>query len=279
MAIMRYLAAVAVVFTTRVLLITAAPARRLAPEPDMQLRPIVGTVLPPDTQTAPPMPVQMPLPPLPPIGDKFLPTLAPIAKVQTGLSKKQRILGFFLKSDPDGVVIPLEPGVYTDEMKQQMQIMEQMIAVVTLVVGLVFLCGVVFVAHQYKIHKDEASRYMCREDLQGDFKTGLCDCFADLPGFLFAFLCPWIRWSDNVSMVAQDGSAEAPGKIPILGFWIAFATVTILTLLETVGGGMVTIILIGVLAYFRQKFRQAFDMKVNAGSFIQDIVLYCCCSC
>jgi len=35
---------------------------------------------PPRAQTPPPMPVQIPLPPLPPIGDQFLPTLAPVPR-------------------------------------------------------------------------------------------------------------------------------------------------------------------------------------------------------
>jgi len=140
-------------------------------------------------------------------------------------------------------------------------------------------CLVTFVAYQYRIHKAEPkiSKYESQEDFES-FKTGLFDCWDDLPLCCLVFQCPWIRWAENINSVSNP-RAESD-KIPILGFWTAFATFLVLTMLSSPGGLLVWVITACILAFFRQKLRKAFSMKNNTGSCLQDSALYlCCCYC
>jgi len=257
---------------------------------------VVATALP-RAPTAPPMPVQMPLPPMPPLGKQFLPTLAPAARrpapsaalslLGEELQEVEQLLGpsrpdstfSWLKQDPLAVTSP--PG--TQEAAQEaMQAFHHMLMLIVFVLSSCLALAVTFVAYQYRIHKADplATPYQSRDDFQS-FQTGLCDCWDDLPLFCFITTCPWIRWAENMSMVAKDApSGTEPSKMPILGFWIAFGTFLALTLLCNPGGILVWIVTAFVLAYFRQKLRQAFSMKNNTGSCLQDCLGYlCCCYC
>lgn len=137
---------------------------------------------------------------------------------------------------------------------------------------------VIVVAYQYRKHKVAArpSRYESHEDFQG-FKTGLFECWDDLPLCCFVFQCPWIRWAENISMVSNPRVEQ--GRIPILGFWVAFAMFLALTMLSGPGGPLIWMVTACILAFFRQKFRRAFSMKTNTGSCLQDCCLYLCCCC
>lgn len=248
----------------------------------------------PQAQTPPPMPAQVPLPPMPPIGKEFLPTLAPTADTERHggrvslLQQAEHVVGdvlepekftievFRIKEDP--LVVSAPPGA--DEAATAA--IRQLRMMLTTIIFLSSCCcaGVItFVAYQYKTHKAEkvSSKYGGHEDFK-DFKTGLFDCWNDLPLCCFIFQCPWIRWAENISMVS-NAQAE-PGKVAILGFWIAFATFLVLTMLSHVGGVLIWVITACVLAFFRQKVRKAFSMKNNTGSCMQDFLLYlCCCYC
>jgi len=268
-------------------------------------QPVPVATWPPRAQTAPPLPVQMPLPPLPPIGEQFLPTLAPAAKAyglyntamnsgnaatlpQFGGGEVQELERFLepgwpgtglealLRRPP--LVVSAPPGT-DDAATASIRALRTLILWMMIFMSCLGVMGVTCVAYQYRSHKatPAVSKYGSHEDFQS-FKTGLFDCWDDLPLFCFVFQCPWIRWAENVSTVS-NASAE-PGEIPILGFWIAFATFLLLTVLSNAGGPLVYIITVCFLAYFRQKFRRAFSMKSNTGSCLQDFFLYlCCCYC
>lgn len=256
---------------------------------------VVATALP-RSQTAPPMPVQMPLPPMPPIGKQFLPTLGPAAARPTApaaalsllgeeMEEVEQLLGpsrpastfSWLKQDPLAVTSP--PG--TQEAAQEaMQALHHMLMLIVFVGSSCLALAVTFVAYQYKVHKADplATPYQSRDDFQS-FQTGLCDCWHDLPLCCFITTCPWIRWAENMSMVSS-GTSPSPSKTPILGFWVAFGTFLALTMLCNPGGILVWVVTACVLAYFRQKLRQAFSMKNNTGSCLQDCLGYlCCCYC
>lgn len=259
---------------------------------------VVATALP-QAQTAPPMPVQMPLPPMPPLGKQFLPTLAPVARrpapaaalslLGEELQEVEQLLGpsrpastfSWLKQASEPLAVTSPPG--TQEAAQEaVQALHHMLMLIVFVTSSLIALVVVFVAYQYRSHKADpsANPYQSRDDFQS-FKTGLFDCWDDLPIFCFIIQCPWIRWAENLSMVSRDGSNEtAPSKMPILGFWIALGTFLALTLLCNPGGILVWMVTACVLAYFRQKLRQAFSMKNNTGSCLQDCLGYlCCCFC
>jgi Cys-rich protein (TIGR01571 family) len=241
------------------------------------------------------MPVHLPLPPLPPIGEKFLPTLAPAASLSQFRHREFRqveqsfqnllssgdpgsTLEALLRQAPDPLVVTSSPGA-DEAATNALRALRAMMSLIIMLTSCCFAIVVTFIAYQYRRHKAEksAAKYESHEDFK-DFKTGVFDCWDDLPLCCFVFQCPWIRWAENVSLVSNT-SAE-PGKVGILGFWIALSTFLMLTMLSNFGGGLVWAITACVLAFFRQKFRKAFGMKNNTGSFLHDCFLYlCCCYC
>jgi len=187
--------------------------------------------------------------------------------------------GFEVLLRQEPTAVSAAPGADA-EAAASIQALRVLVAWIMLCMGcLVLPLAVTCVAYKYRSHKAAAtvSKYTSQEDFR-DYNTGVFDCWDDLPQFCFVFQCPWIVWAENISMVSNT-DAE-PGKIPILGFWIAFVTCMVLTMLSIPGGSLIWVVTVLVLAYFRQKFRKAFSMKSNTGSCLQDFFSYlCCCYC
>jgi len=182
---------------------------------------------------------------------------------------------FLALAKPDPVVVSAPPDA-GDNAQAALRALRALVFIITLAVSCIFAMVVAFVAHMYKTHNvlPKVPKYESHEDF-ADFKTGLFDCWEDLPLCCFVFQCPWISWADNISSVSTEN--EEPRTVPILNFWVAMFTILMLFVLSNLGGLMVMIVMACFMAYFRQKFRKAFKMTNNTGSCIQDVILYLCC--
>lgn len=179
----------------------------------------------------------------------------------------------------DPLVVSAPPGA-ADAATEALRTLRAMLFFFILSISLVCAAVATCIAYEYRKHKADPtpSKYQAIDDF-AEYKTGIFEFWDDLPLCCFVIQCPWIRWAENISMVTPR-QAPQPSKIPILGFWAAFCTVLILTILINPGGALVWLIFAGVLAYFRQVFRKAFGMKSNTGSCLKDCLGYlCCCYC
>lgn len=216
---------------------------------------------------------------LPQLGSKELGSME-LQMVEQSLESGAHAAGFeVLLRQKAPLAASASPGE-DEEATRTFQALRVIFAWIMICMGcLVLPVAVTCVAYKYRSHKAAAtvSKYTSQEDFR-DYNTGVFDCWDDLPQFCFVFQCPWIVWAENISMVS-NADAE-PGKIPILGFWIAFVTFMVLTMMSNIGGALIWVVTVCVLAYFRQKFRKAFSMKSNTGSCLQDFLSYlCCCYC
>lgn len=100
------------------------------------------------------------------------------------------------------------------------------------------------------------------------FSSGPFDCLQDSNTCLWSFVCPCIRWADNMSMLG------------IMSFWLALTLMAGSWLLNAISGGLFWW-LISALVWmvFRQRFREKFDMegRNECSTYMGDCVLYLFC--
>lgn len=100
------------------------------------------------------------------------------------------------------------------------------------------------------------------------WKDGCGDCFEE-PGIcLWACCCPAIRWADTVDLSG------------LVRFWVALAVFLGLSVANAfLGEVLLWAALAVVCAGFRQEMRRKFGMSQSGSTYVEDCLLYCCCSC
>jgi len=100
------------------------------------------------------------------------------------------------------------------------------------------------------------------------FSSGPFNCLDDMNIFLWTFLCPCIRWADNVSM------------LDLLGFWPALAVMTLVMIMYSLTGYVIIAALSAMVwTHYRQRMRQMFDMEgqYECAYYSSDCLLYFAC--
>lgn len=141
--------------------------------------------------------------------------------------------------------------------------------------ALIFASCIGVVAYYYKKHKLAENKYLHADDFR-EYKTGIFDCFDDLPRCCFAVNCPWIFWADTISSVKTQDSAN----VPILSFWTAFALLVGIQVFSStfsvVGANLIGwFVFACVIAYYRRSLRSAFGMEADNKTCFEDL----CCAC
>eukprot|EP00441_Pelagodinium_beii_P041479 CAMPEP_0197648152 /NCGR_PEP_ID=MMETSP1338-20131121/27585_1 /TAXON_ID=43686 ORGANISM="Pelagodinium beii, Strain RCC1491" /NCGR_SAMPLE_ID=MMETSP1338 /ASSEMBLY_ACC=CAM_ASM_000754 /LENGTH=249 /DNA_ID=CAMNT_0043222101 /DNA_START=33 /DNA_END=779 /DNA_ORIENTATION=- len=102
------------------------------------------------------------------------------------------------------------------------------------------------------------------------WSTGPFDCFSDMSICLWSCCCPAVRWAGTMEMVG------------LMSFWSAVFLLLALELLGMVPGlGLVYIIFVGVIAYYRNQLRLTFGMNGSneCSTLTGDACFVCCCTC
>lgn len=104
-----------------------------------------------------------------------------------------------------------------------------------------------------------------------DFSFDLLGCFSTPTICMVGCLCPCLQWADTI----DRRSISSAG---FLGYWKAFLSFFILTVLYgfTRGVAPVLVVLLGV--YYRQKLRKSYNIENGtAGTVARDCLAWCCC--
>lgn len=139
--------------------------------------------------------------------------------------------------------------------------------------SLIWAFAVVLVAVVYykeKLHppKDTLGSHSALEVEPGRWRFGLLSCFDEPTICLLACCCAPIRWADTMRMAR------------ILSFWGALTIFVGLVVLDTVCAGLAGVVLVLLLAYYRQRIRRLFGLQSGTCmSWSEDCLAYvlCCC--
>lgn len=98
-----------------------------------------------------------------------------------------------------------------------------------------------------------------------------------------ACCCPAIRWADTMSSPKVAFPEQEEWGIykehTGLSFWKALTMIVVLAFLGPWTLQLTTIILLGVLVYYRQKLRVIFNHSPGGRSYPHDCLILCCCTC
>lgn len=105
------------------------------------------------------------------------------------------------------------------------------------------------------------------DDLTG-WQTKFFHCHLDPPVFWWSYCCPCVRWADNMGTVGA-----------VKNYWVGWTIFMLLLILNGLLSSLGWALACTVLAFFRGKFRLAFDMPEATApkTFVQDCVLYFFC--
>jgi len=131
------------------------------------------------------------------------------------------------------------------------------------------VCTVAYFYFRQKPVQEGAMPELEFSDGLSDWEYGICDCCSAPSISFWSCCCPAIRWADTL------------GTTGLLGFWLAFAIYLSVDILGGLAGEVLFWILLAVIcAGFRQEMRIKYQMKKQGGAtYVQDFLLYCCCSC
>lgn len=148
---------------------------------------------------------------------------------------------------------------------------------------LIWTCLATLAAFYYKACYEEPSHDLEMElDKQEfrEFRHGLFACHEAPQTCLLTVFCPGMRMARTMSyVVLPDGRR--------MGYWVVFFTFVSLHLFADISGEFFLYCLAALfLCVFRDRMRQAFEMKRSSGGklvdpllFLQDFLAYMCCMC
>jgi len=131
---------------------------------------------------------------------------------------------------------------------------------------LIVLCAVFY--NKYRHSHDFTQK---KPSTQGGKHFGykLFGCFEDVQMSLLSCCCPALRWADTMDKARPT----------LLKYWIAIAVCLCLGFLGPLTLGLTSIALVGIMTYFRQRFRKQSNIQIGGLTILEDCCTYCLCSC